>query len=314
MIQEDCVTPEPISSEKSTTVRLRPVPVPAPIRLAFRLGGAIAPAWTAAAGRRLFFTPPRSRRRPDQEAVMARGRRFDYTTSEGRIAGWSWGDGEPVLLLHGWGGNAGQLTPFVEPLATRGFSPVALDLPAHGEAEGRMASLRHFGGAILDVAASLGPLAGVVAHSFGGAAATFAMERGLTVRSAVFLAPPSRFESFFARVSAGLGLSAPMRRRLETLCEQWVGLCLAEVEPRRLAPRREEPLLVVHDRGDDEVLFAEGAELAGLWPAARLLPTAGLGHYRLLREPEVIESVVEFLATATDADQGSTLGGIAAMR
>lgn len=292
---------EPLFVDKSTTVRLRPVPAPAALRVGFRLVGAVAPGLAAGVARRLFFTPPRSRRRPEQVAVLARGRRFELESSEERVVGWSWGEGEPVLLLHGWGGHAGQLAPFVEPLVARGFRAVALDLPAHGDSAGRRASIRHFAAAILDAATSLGPLAGVVAHSFGGAATTLALERGLAVRAAVYLAPPSRFASFFSRVSEGLALDPRVRRRLEVLAEEWVGLRFAEVEPCRLAPRRTTPLLVVHDRGDDEVLFAEGAELASLWPGARFHPTAGLGHYRLLRDPAVIAESVGFLAAESEA-------------
>jgi pimeloyl-ACP methyl ester carboxylesterase len=289
------MTTATLSIENSTIVRPRPIPVPRPIRVAFRWGGAVAPKLAASAARRLFFTPPPTSLRPEQAAILGRGRRLDLETRAGRIAAWTWGIGEPVLLLHGWGGHAGQMTPFVAPLVERRFRVVALDLPAHGASPGRLASARHFAEAILDATPSFGTLAGVVAHSLGGAAATLAFDGGLYARAAVFLAPPSRFGTFFDRFSAALGLSGRVRSGLERGAEDWVGRRFDEIEPRGLASHQDAPLLVVHDRGDDEVPYEEGDELAGRWPGAELRATTGLGHNRLLRDPETIRASVDFL-------------------
>ncbi|MFN7943313.1 MAG: alpha/beta fold hydrolase [Thermoanaerobaculia bacterium] len=284
--------------EKSTTDRLRQLPVPVLLRAGMRIVAGLSPDLAARAARRLFFTPPRTRPRAEQREILARGRRLDLETREGRIAGWCWGRGETVFLLHGWGGHAGQLTPFVEPLLAARFRVVAIDLPAHGESPGRQASIRHFSGAILDAAQPFAPLAGIVAHSFGGAATTLAFDRGLYARAAVFVAPPSRFGSFFARAAHGFGFGDAVRRRLERRAEEWVGLRFEEVEPGRLARHQDAPLLILHDRGDDEVPFAEGEELARRWPGARFAPTEGLGHYRILRDPQVVAAGADFLERA----------------
>ncbi|MEM6281883.1 MAG: alpha/beta fold hydrolase, partial [Chloroflexota bacterium] len=42
------------------------------------------------------------------------------------------GDGEPVLLLHGWGANIKLLWPLIEQLSTKGFRCHAPDLPGFG--------------------------------------------------------------------------------------------------------------------------------------------------------------------------------------
>jgi hypothetical protein len=54
---------------------------------------------------------------------------------------------------------------------------------------------------------------------------------------------------------------------------------------------------VVLDAGDREVEPAtEGIALAEAWPGARLeILDRGLGHLRILRDPEVIRMVVGFL-------------------
>jgi predicted alpha/beta hydrolase family esterase len=286
--------------EKSTTVRIRPLPGPAAVRAVFRLAARVAPGWSAAAACRLFFSPPRPSRRAEQTEWLDRGRRFELETPGGSLVGWVWGAGEPVLLLHGWGGHAGQLTPYVEPLVEAGYQPVALDLPAHGEALGSQTSVRHLAEAILRAGERFGPFAGLVAHSFGGAATTLALDAGLVARRLVFVAPPARFETFTERFIAGLGFDEAAASRFRRRAEDWVGLRFDEIEARRLARHQDAPLLVVHDRHDDEVLFEEGSELARCWPGARLIATEGLGHYRILRDREVVAATVGFLAESLD--------------
>ncbi|HXU45536.1 MAG TPA: alpha/beta hydrolase [Thermoanaerobaculia bacterium] len=194
------------------------------------------------------------------------------------------------------GGHAGQFAGFVEPLVARGFRAVALDLPGHGSSRRSLSSLRHFATAIAHAGELFAPLAGLVAHSFGSAASTYAISRGLAARRAVFLAPPAGFETFLLRMRRGLGWSDEVERRFRRMSESWLRLKFDEAEPRFLAPAIDLPLLVVHDRGDDEVAFEEGEELARRWPGARLEATEGLGHHRPLREAAVIERAVGFLA------------------
>jgi pimeloyl-ACP methyl ester carboxylesterase len=281
--------------QKSTTVRLRPFPVPAWIRSGFRLAGGVVPGLAAGAATRLFFSPTRPRRRAEQTEVLERGRRFQFESEGGTVTGWSWGLGTPVLLLHGWGGHAGQLTPYVDSLTDRGHRVIALDLPAHGDSPGSRTSIRHFAAAIRRIGELQGPFDAVVAHSFGGAATTLALEAGFVARRLVFIAPPSRFDSFVWRLVEGLGLDEVVETRFRRLAEAWVGLRFEEIEPRRLARHQDAELLVVHDRGDDEVLFEEGEELAARWPGARLEATEGLGHYRILRDERVVARAIEFV-------------------
>jgi pimeloyl-ACP methyl ester carboxylesterase len=55
------------------------------------------------------------------------------------------------------------------------------------------------------------------------------------------------------------------------------------------------PLLIVHDREDDDTPWADGAALARVWPDARLVTTTGLGHRRILRDPGVVAAATDFV-------------------
>jgi pimeloyl-ACP methyl ester carboxylesterase len=300
-------------SSNSTTDRLRPVQVPAWFRTGFRVAGTVAPGAAARLARRLFFTPPRAPLRDEERAMLACGEPFTLDVGGERVAGRAWGEGPTVLLAHGWGGHAGQMTPLVGPVVAAGFRAVAIDLPGHGESSGRVSSLVHFAAALERAAALWRPVSGLVAHSFGAAACTYAMSRGMAVGRAVFFAPPARFDSFWARFRMGVGVSDEVWGRMLTATERWLGLRFEGIAPIDLAPRMTVPLLVMVDPGDREILFEEAVELAGRWPGAVLKRAEGLGHLRILRDAGCVGAAVEFLG-GRDAGQRIEDFGVAGRR
>jgi pimeloyl-ACP methyl ester carboxylesterase len=291
--------PLTLSIDRSTTgravERLSPVPFPGWLRRGFQVAAWVSPAAAAKIAFRLFFTPRGARPSEKEENALAQASRFTLSTGRGEVRGYSWGSGPVVLLVHGWGGHAGQMTHLVPSLIERGLQAVALDMPAHGESGGRMSSLVHFSEAIASANELFGPLQGVMAHSFGAAATTYGLSRGLAADRVVFFAPPVGFESFWRRFQQGLGMSDRVWDLMTEHAEAWVGVHFADVQPRFLAPRLRTPLLVLHDHADGQVVFEEGAELASLWRGASLMPTRGLGHLRILRDPHCLGLAAEFV-------------------
>jgi pimeloyl-ACP methyl ester carboxylesterase len=263
----------------------------------------ISPTLAARWAEALFFTPPRPRK--SRASLPAGAERVDVQSRYGRLAAWSWGSGPIVYLVHGWGGRAEQLGAFVAPLVARGFRVIAIDGPGHGASSGRRSSGVEIGRALADAVARYGPARGVIAHSLGAAAVTFAMREGLRVERLAFVGPPADPLTWVARFGRQLGLGpavmAEMRRRSEQRIQaRWDDLPLVPMRGLELPP----PLLVVHDRDDREVRSADGAAIAAAWPSARLLETEGLGHRRVLRDAAVVATVAAFLAgdeTETEA-------------
>ena len=56
------------------------------------------------------------------------------------------------------------------------------------------------------------------------------------------------------------------------------------------------PVLVIHDEDDEQIPVAEGNKLAELWSQVQVVTTRGLGHRKILRDPQVIDRTVAFLA------------------
>lgn len=253
-----------------------------------------------------LFTTPRRHTRPERERGVlstARASTVEVTLRAPRWNGtrlavptWRWGVGPAVLLVHGWEGRGSQLGAFVSPLVAAGMSVVAFDAPGHGDSPEHRLYLTDLADCVADVAASVGPLHGIVAHSFGAAAVLVAHTRnGVAAPRNVALAPNVLIDVAFRRFADTLGLDDPDRIALEQSVGQHTGLAIDSLHLPQLASHREDALLVVHDRDDREVGFEHGEQLAHLWPDAELRETTGLGHRRILRDEAVIRAVVEFV-------------------
>jgi pimeloyl-ACP methyl ester carboxylesterase len=187
------------------------------------------------------------------------------------------------------------------------YQVVLFDHLGHGLSAGRQASLIDFWRGIEAVWDHLSDrgivVRGMVAHSLGGAAVASALRRSLTRKHieapsprVVLIAPPAsliRYSHLFAR---WLGISEQVRGAMQWRFEQRYGVSWEEFELPHSVDHIQAPALLIHDHDDRETRFEGGLALARAWPDARFHATNGLGHRRILRDKNVIQSTVDFIA------------------
>jgi pimeloyl-ACP methyl ester carboxylesterase len=245
----------------------------------------------------LFMTPRRFNTPPREQTALADAVPFEVRLGTAtRIQAWRWGRGPLVLLVHGWEGRGSQLAPFARPLVEAGYSVVAFDGPGHGASSGKRSSLPHFAFAVRSIAESLGKPHAVLAHSLGCAAATLALRDGLTTQRVVFIAPPLNPSDYVSRFGEILGLDGVVLDRMKDRLEERFLRKWSDYSLEATAREMTAPLLVIHDREDNETRHSEGSALAAAWNGARMISTSGLGHRRILRDEKVIEAAVQFIA------------------
>jgi pimeloyl-ACP methyl ester carboxylesterase len=210
-----------------------------------------------------------------------------------------------VLLLHGWEGRGGQLGLFVPVLRERGFDVVLADLPGHGAADGTSSNLVRMTRAVARLVAIHGPPSAVVAHSLGGATALLAAtadwipeaERKLLAHARLaMVAPPSRADDWVLEMGRMFDLPDAVLDHVRRELERRTGVAFSEVDSIDAARRFTSPVLVVQDADDREVPFWIGEAYAQAMPQAETMWTKGLGHRRVLKDPDVIAAVAEFCA------------------
>ena len=234
-------------------------------------------------------SPPE--RRPPVASNVAWDFRTTLDSRHGPIAFWTIGSGPAVLLVHGWEGTHADLDAFVAPLLARGMSAVALDLPAHGESAGTTATLTECAETVAALGTRIAALAGAIAHSAGCPSTAIALERGLKAQRVALIATPERYDRYVRWFAGEAGvdgdaLLATMRAR---------GLHAGSLVLPETAARLDVPALIVHST-DDRTCDVRGARaVAAAWRGSTFLEVDGLGHSRILRDPAVVERVVEFV-------------------
>ncbi len=283
-----------LSPKNSTTDHAITLPIPKAMRLAFRLASQLSPGLAGEMGRLTFFHPPRLFYTDPQRQLLDAAERFDLVAMDRKVAAYSWGSGPTVLLIHGWGGHSGQMTEFVDPLLRAGFRVIAVDMPAHGQSEGRLSSLVHFGAVIAKAGRQFGPVHGVISHSLGGAGLVHAFLDGLEARRAVLISPQAHFNDYWRLFRNALGMTDAVWRSMVERSERWLGMPFSAVHPCVGAPDMTTPALIVHGLKDRVSPIAQGRELARLWPGARITEL-DTGHLSILRELQAIRAAAEFM-------------------
>ncbi len=267
-------------------------------RSALRASAMLAPRFARMWAEQLFLTPPRPQH-PESAFFDLIDARSGSVRHKGRhIATWTWGsrDAPAVLLAHGWGGAATQMRRFVFPLAAAGYRVIAYDQPAHGLSGGSLTGLPDFADVLTEVAWHHGGVEAVVAHSLGGAAAAFALARGLPAKRAVLVSPPADLLGYSRRFARWHWIPESVRSAMQATIEERFGVPWSEFELPRMAARLGAPALVIHDRGDRIVPWTQGEKFARHWPGARLLLTEGLGHLRILEDEATVRAAAAFIA------------------
>ena len=267
------------------------------LRLAIRLLGLVSPALAGRWVYRLWFQPHRFPEPPQEKEWRSNAQPLDVVHRGRRLAVDSWGAGPVVLMVHGWNGRGAQLGAFTPLLVRAGFRVVTFDTPAHGRSPGRATNLLEISEAIQTVARACGPVHAIIGHSFGVPCSMHAVQQGLEVNRIVAISPPDSVRNMTQKFFTALGVGPRAQKIFDRRFEAEFGADLWQrFSTEVLARRLDVPGLVIHDQDDRDVPIEAGVAVAQAWPGAQFVRTSGLGHRRILRDPDVVARVAAFIA------------------
>jgi pimeloyl-ACP methyl ester carboxylesterase len=269
------------------------------VRFVFPILERVAPFLADRIFRMVFYVPLRYPAPQREQEIAREGVEFSMRVGEKTIRGRQWGNPRQpyILLVHGWAGRATQFRKFIPELVAKGFSVVGPDGPSHGQSDGRATSIPEFHQMFLSVYGKFGEPAGIITHSFGGAAMLYAAMNGLPVRKLVNIASPSIGDEIlktFLRAINGSWTSAErfkkyVIRKTGKPFDEFTALYAVTHLPSAI------DLLVINDEDDRDVVFRSAEALVKAYPAARLYRTKGLGHNRILKDEAVIGEAIRFI-------------------
>ncbi|MGQ0430572.1 MAG: alpha/beta fold hydrolase [Gammaproteobacteria bacterium] len=203
--------------------------------------------------------------------------------------------GRNVIALHGWRGRPTQFRPLAAALLERGFRTVSIDAPGHGRSAGKHATPRRFGEMVIEVERIVGPAHAVIGHSFGGASLGAALALGFHPGRLVIASAPTRVSRIPLAHARRAGLPPRAMAHFVRMLDAEAGRPFAELDLVATAPRCGIPALLVHDRGDEVIPYADAEALIALWPALEVMATHGLGHRDILANETVVQAITAFI-------------------
>ena len=274
--------------------------IPVAIQL-LRLGidglSAISPRLAGRWVYHLWFTTHRFAEPKRETHWREQAQQFNLPHKYGPLAMYSWGEGPPVLLVHGWNGRGTQMGGFAVSLAKAGYRAIAFDAPGHGRTPGNNSTIFRIIDAVNVIADEFGPLKGIVAHSFGAMVIARALRTQVIAERVVCINPAAQLDflidSFCSTLAIPPRTRAAFLQRLEKHYGSDIGI---QISAEENVAGLSIPALIVHDVDDTEVPWQQGQRLANAWPESHFMQTQGLGHRRSLRDKTTIQKVTRFIA------------------
>jgi len=235
--------------------------------------------------------------------MQLRGEEYVLEVNGQQIKTWTWGSGKAILLVHGWNGHGLQFTRFIDPLLNAGYQVISFDAPAHGQSTGHRTHLLEIRDVILAVAERHGPIHAAIAHSFGVACLSAAINAGLSVACITAISSPGGLSNLIQRYCQYMQIppatEEKLRQRLSRRLGQTLWEQFAESYPITADVSRS---LIIHDKEDRLVNWQESERLAEQWPNAERLYTEGLGHQRILFDRTTIQQIADFIDNTVVCD------------
>lgn len=286
--------PKPTEQQLPLTVSL--------LRGAFRFLSPTFPRMMGALAWRLFKTPVIRARHRRSDALLDTAQRSFVASQGQQIRLYTWGQGErTVLLVHGWESRGTALRALAPDLVAHGFRVVAMDAPAHGESSGKQVHPLMLAHVIGDVIDHLGGVDTIAAHSFGGFSTAVLLQHvrpALPLRRFVNLAAFSSAEVPFRSYQTFFRFGARVLDAMIQAAAREVG-----VNPMDFAfsdtskPPHVERILIVHDEADPITHFENARHYFESWQDTHLLITQGCGHFRILKAPNIVQYITDFIAS-----------------
>jgi len=195
------------------------------------------------------------------------------TANNKNLRGWfiPAGQCQPALvIMHGWGGNAGMMLPLAAPLHAAGYSLLLLDARCHGQSDGdSFASLPRFAEDIeaglrwLASRPEVDPLAlGVIGHSVGAGAALLAASRQAAIRAVVSLAAFAHPAAMMRRWLTSLNIPYwPLGAYIIAYVQWVIGHRFDAIAPCTTIAKLGCPTLIVHGLEDDTVPVEDARQI-----------------------------------------------------
>ena len=266
------------------------------IQLAFSKLGPLFPNLMGKWAYRLWFTTARFKTPAHEASANNTAQRTTLNVNNTPVSVLSWGKAPFILFIHGWSGRGSQAAPFLDKLVSAGYGVISFDGPAHGKTPGKQTNILEMADVVLALDNKFGPFEAAITHFFGGMIVAYTMKLGVKFNKVVCICPPDDLQVLIDNFKQTLTIPDSVIKVMLNRLEKNYGNDLAErISTVNNVKRLNNKALIIHDENDDDVPVQSGQVIAKAWADSLYIQTQGLGHRRILRDPDVVKSVTDFI-------------------
>lgn len=242
---------------------------------------------------KIFFSPARYQMPYGEREMYEKAIKYKVNYDGKQVQVYEWGEGKPILMVHGWMGRATQFRKFVPEFTKAGFKVVAFDATGHGKSEGNVSHLMQFAAIITLIEKRYNHFEMIVGHSLGGVAAMHAIIGGVKTDKLVMISSPTIAEEIVEVFKRKLNASDATVKYFNQYIVKKFGLPFENYSAGYNVDKLPNTkLFLVYDENDSEVTMAHAQVLIDKYKSAELYQTKGLGHTRILKDDGVISYVL----------------------
>jgi len=259
---------------------------------------ALSPFLASRFAARLFLSPfryklPKREMEMDKKSIQET---INIPTINREIVVYKYGTGpKKVLLVHGWSGSGTQLCVIAKALVNQGFSVLSFDAPAHGKASGKTSMMPFFIEAIHHIDKEYSPFEAAIGHSLGGMSLLKAVKDGFKVNKLVLIGTANSVTHITREFAKNMKLNEKVAILMKAYFDKKFGEDMDNYSGAFSAESVKVATLVVHDKNDIDVHISSAYEIVEKLENGKLIVTEGLGHRKILGDPDVINKISTFI-------------------
>lgn len=244
----------------------------------------------------LFHKPFPPKWRESDIAFLKTGREKFIETDNGPLFYHEWGEGETLLLVHGWSGKSSQFKHLFKLVSDLPYKIIIPQMPGHGKSKAPLSSLGHFVYGLSELEKHIGEAAAIVGHSIGGSASIIVSANGMKTRKMVTVNSLANNLDILQNFTKMLGLKPAANDYVDALISRNYGGYIDDFSARKgIGKIPDCEFFCIHDKDDPYISFSNLESFKEAKSDIDTMVTNGLGHNRALKDEEVLSRINAFL-------------------
>ena len=243
----------------------------------------------------LFCTPRKGRVLENQKGFLEKALNDKIQIKDHNIQTYQWkGEGETILLLHGWESNSFRWYKLIGFLQEQNYNIIAFDAPAHGNSSGKKLHVPLFTACTNELVKKYNP-SYIIGHSMGGMTTLYYqyLHKNKNIKKIVSLGAPAELKEITLDYQRLLGFNNRVLSSLDALFRKRFNFNIHEFSLPQFAKDIPTPVLLIHDKLDKIAPYSAAIKMNDKLPNSKLISTSGLGHS--LHQDQVNKEIITFL-------------------